>query len=581
MPIDPKSDPSGVKPEDGLQRGQDPNTLPGILARVRAELPMLTLRRSIGSKLILVLGVAMVVTFGALGFMNMRQSRRTVEDITFRHAARVSDVVVRSASHYMMRNDRLALYEMMATIADEPGVTRLRIINTDGRISFSTDPEEIGRMVDKGAELCNGCHSDPGTLSLSQAHERFRIYPHSNERVLAVVTPIKNEPACSNASCHAHPANQQVLGVLDTHMSLAEADASAASNDRRMLFYTVFAAGTIGLLSWMFIFRMVHQPLRTLQSGTDRLAKGELGFQIESESQDETGELAQSFNAMSRQLRDARDEITAWTHTLEGRVEQKTRELKRAHDQMMTVEKTLTIGEMAAVVAHEINNPLAGILTYAKLVKKWIQRGIDTREQKDEACECLDLVANESKRCGDLVRNLLTFSRRAPIHMESSDLNGIIERVIKLIKHRIDLQGVQVQVSSDASLPSVYCDPSQIEQVLLALVMNAIDAMPHGGNLWVSSRLMEHSEVELIVRDDGMGIPPELLPKIFEPFTTTKEVGKGVGLGCAISKGIVERHGGRIELKSELGVGTTFRVFLPLDARVSETAQTALAGATR
>jgi signal transduction histidine kinase len=104
--------------------------------------------------------------------------------------------------------------------------------------------------------------------------------------------------------------------------------------------------------------------------------------------------------------------------------------------------------------------------------------------------------------------------------------------------------------------------------------------MPHGGNLWISSRLVVPSEVELIVRDDGMGIPPELLPKIFEPFTTTKEVGKGVGLGCAISKGIVERHGGRIDLKSDLGVGTTFRVYLPLDARVSETAQTALAGTT-
>jgi two-component system NtrC family sensor kinase len=282
---------------------------------------------------------------------------------------------------------------------------------------------------------------------------------------------------------------------------------------------------------------------------------------------------------MSRQLREAHDEITAWTHTLEGRVDQKTRELKRAHDQMMTVEKTLTIGEMAAVVAHEINNPLAGILTYAKLVKKWLQRGIEPA-QKIEAEECLDLIASESKRCGDLVKNLLTFSHRSPIHMERTDLNSVINRAVKLIQHRTDMQGVQVQVSTDAALPAIYCDGSQIEQVLLALIMNAVDAMPHGGNLWISSRLLDAAEAELTVRDDGMGIPPELLPKIFEPFTTTKEVGKGVGLGCAISKGIVERHGGRIDLKSDLGVGTTFRVYLPLDARVSETAQTALAGTT-
>jgi two-component system, NtrC family, sensor kinase len=570
--------PSGLS-EGNRTRRWGLTSLPEILARLRAEMPLLAPRRSIGTKLILVLGAAMAITFGALGWMNMYQSRKTVEETTFRHAARVSDVVVRSASHYMMRNDRLALYEMMTTIADEPGVVRLRIINTAGQISFSTDPEEIGRTIDKGAELCNGCHADPASLALDQAHERFRIYSRNKERVLAVVTPINNEPSCSNASCHAHPEGQKVLGVLDTHMSLAEVDLSTASNDRRMLFYTLIAAITIGLLSWAFIFRMVHMPLRTLQSGTERLANGDLGFQIEAVGHDEPGELAHTFNTMSRQLRDARDENEAWTHTLEGRVEQKTRELKRAHDQMMTVEKTLTIGEMAAVVAHEINNPLAGILTYAKLVKKWLSRGI-TDAQKTEAEECLDLIASESKRCGDLVKNLLTFSHRSPIHMESTDLNSVILRAVKLIQHRTDMQGVQVQVSTDPALLPIYCDGSQIEQVLLALIMNAVDAMPHGGNLWISSRLVVPSEVELIVRDDGMGIPPELLPKIFEPFTTTKEVGKGVGLGCAISKGIVERHGGRIELKSDLGVGTTFRVYLPLDARVSETAQTALAGTT-
>jgi two-component system, NtrC family, sensor kinase len=569
--------PSG-SPEGQRTRRWGFKTLPEVLARVRTELPLLAPRRSIGTKLIVVLGAAMLITFGALGWMNMYQSRKTVEQTTFLHAARVSDVVVRSATNYMMRNDRLALYEMMTTIAEEPGVVRLRIINTEGRISFSTDPEEIGKTVDKGAELCSGCHTDPQSLSLADAHERFRIYRKEKQRVLAVVTPINNEPSCSTAACHAHPGSTKVLGVLDTHMSLSEVDLSTASNDRRMLFYTILAAGSIGLLSWIFIYRMVHMPLHKLKSGTDRLAKGDLGFQIEASGDDETGELAQSFNTMSRQLREAHDEITAWTHTLEGRVEQKTRELKRAHDQMMTVEKTLTIGEMAAVVAHEINNPLAGILTYAKLVRKWIQRGIG--DHKAEAEECLELIAAESKRCGDLVNNLLTFSHRSPIHMESTDLNTIIRRAIKLIQHRTDMQGVQVQVSTEAELPAVYCDGSQIEQVLLALIMNALDAMPHGGNLWVSSRLLPASEVELVVRDDGMGIPPELLPKIFEPFTTTKEVGKGVGLGCAISKGIVERHGGRIDLKSDLGVGTTFRVYLPLDARVSETAQTALAGIT-
>jgi two-component system NtrC family sensor kinase len=122
-------------------------------------------------------------------------------------------------------------------------------------------------------------------------------------------------------------------------------------------------------------------------------------------------------------------------------------------------------------------------------------------------------------------------------------------------------------VDLDRNLPPLHCDAAQIEQVALAMVINAIDAMPHGGNLWVSTRVLPGTEqIELQVRDDGVGIPPEILPQIFDPFTTTKEVGKGVGLGLAVSKGIVERHGGHIEVTSELGVGTTFRIILPIRA---------------
>ncbi len=536
---------------------------------------------SVSAKLLILLAVTLVVTFGLLGFLNIRLHRQHLEAQTLTAAERIGDVIKRSTSSYMMRNDRNGLYDMMSTMADEPGMVRLRIFNKEGRISFSTDPQEVETYVDKSAESCYICHAQAQPLTRVNRPDRFRIFrDKEGTRILAIITPIENQPACSNASCHAHPASQQILGVLDTNLSLAAADANLKDSSRKMLIYTAAAVVVIAFLSFLFVWRLVQVRMKLLKRGTEKLRRGELGYQIDIHSKDEIGEVAQSFNRMSSELLDAREEITAWTHTLEGRVEEKTRELKRAHEQMMTVQKTLTIGEMAAVVAHEINNPLAGILTYAKLVKRWAQRGISTEPEKTEASECLDLIANESKRCGDLVRNLLTFSRRSPIHMENTDLNAVIERVVKLTKHRTEMQGVQVQVSADSSLPSAYCDASQIEQVLLALVMNAIDAMPHGGNLWISSQLVEGQEVELTVRDDGMGIPPELLPKIFEPFTTTKEVGKGIGLGCAISKGIVERHGGRIELKSDLGVGTTFRVYLPLDARVSETVQSALAGTT-
>lgn len=549
--------------------------VPGWISRVRSYLG---LQRYISAKLVLLLVGAMAFTLVTLGALHIYTSRRTVEKTTLGQAQLMSDVIRRSISHHMMRNDRLAIYEMMSTMADEPGVVRLRIINPEGKISFSTDPDEIERVIDKRAELCTTCHKTDRVTD--RANDRARMYTHAGGRAIAVITPINNEPACSNAACHAHPESQKVLGVLDTHLSMAAADAAIAQNNRWLLATVIVAIVFCVATIWWFVWQMVHKPLKVLQAGTDRLASGGLGHQIEVTSIDEVGQLASSFNTMSRQLFEAQTQIKAWAQTLETRVEKKTKELKRAHDQMMNVEKMLTIGEMAAVVAHEINNPLAGILTYAKLVKKWVTRGINDEQTKQEACDCLDLIASESRRCGDLVKNLLVFSRRSPIHMENTDLNAIVARSMRLVQHRIDLQSIQVQSSLQQDLPMAYCDGSQIEQVLLALVMNAIDAMPHGGNLWISTRQLPGSEIELQVRDDGMGIPPELMPKIFEPFTTTKEVGKGVGLGLAVSRGIIERHSGRIELQSELGVGTQFRVILPLDARVSEAAQTALANAS-
>jgi two-component system NtrC family sensor kinase len=272
---------------------------------------------------------------------------------------------------------------------------------------------------------------------------------------------------------------------------------------------------------------------------------------------------------MSNQLKAEHNENVAWTRTLEQRVEQKTRELKRAHEHALHTEKMASIGKMAAVLAHEINNPLSGILTYAKLLHKWMNAADGGKSHSHDICDSLDLIASESRRCGDLVKNLLTFSRTTPINLQPTNLNQVIERSLRLIQHQLDLNAIQVQAELEPELPLVICDGAQIEQVLLALMMNALDAMPQGGNLWVTTRLnREDNAVRIVVRDDGCGIPPEILPRLFEPFLTTKETGRGVGLGLAISRSILERHNGDIEVQSEVGRGTTFTVTLPWDGDV-------------
>ncbi len=532
------------------------------------------LTHSLSAKLNVLLLGAMVVIFALLGYLNVRLHRRHLEQNTLLSAERISDVIKQSTTDYMLRNDREGLYRTIQTIASQPGMVKIRIFDQDGKITYTTDPAELNHVVDKSAEACYGCHTQSQPLARLNRPDRFRIYRNS-ERVLGIITPIENRPACSNAACHAHPADQQILGVIDTNLSLARADVQLAESSRRLIFYTACALLLIACLSWFFIWRVVGNPVKALERGTKRLAAGELGYQIGVDSKDEIGELAQSFNEMSRQLQAEHNQNLAWTHTLEERVDQKTSELKRAHEHALHTEKMASIGKMAAVLAHEINNPLSGILTYSKLLRKWMEREWnvgreggpesgpeDSRHQ--EIREALDLIASESRRCGDLVKNLLTFSRATPMNLQPTDLNQVIGRSLRLVQHQLDLAGIHVEPQLDPNLPLVQCDAAQIEQVLLALIMNAIDAMPQGGNLWLATSFEhEPTQARIRVRDDGSGIPPDVLPRIFEPFLTTKETGRGVGLGLAISRSILERHRGTIEVQSELGRGTTFILTLP------------------
>ncbi|MFZ0999970.1 MAG: ATP-binding protein [Candidatus Sulfotelmatobacter sp.] len=532
----------------------------------RVDLVRRRLTRSISAKLIGSLLAVMVVIFALLGYVNIRLHRQQLEADRLASAERISDVIKRSATYYMLRNDREGLYHVIRTLADQQGMVKVRIFDQEGRISYSTDSGEVNHVLDKSAEACYGCHVRSQPLTRLNRPDRFRIYRNAGgQRVLGIITPIENQASCSNAECHAHPASQQVLGVLDTNLSLAQADSQLRVSSARMLSYTAGAMLLVVLFSWLFVWRVVARPINALENGTEHLARGELGYQIEVRSQDEVGDLAHSFNDMSLQLRAANEQIMTWAKTLEDRVDEKTKELRSAHDHVLHVEKMASLGKMAAVVAHEVNNPLSGILTYAKLLRKWVASGQAGNDKRDEAMECLELIATESRRCGELIKNLLSLSRSAPMNLQSVDLHEVINRSLLLVRHQLEHAGIDLQLKLEEDMPRLHCDAAQIEQVLLALIMNAIDAMPRGGNLWIANLLNDdETEISIEVRDDGAGIAPDVLPQIFEPFMTTKEHGRGVGLGLAISRGIVERHNGRIEVESHLGKGTTFTLTLPV-----------------
>ncbi len=517
-------------------------------------------------RLFVILAAALLLLFAVHAVLVQHFQTLAIEGQARTAAARNGDLIRQSLLTSMLRNERDRTTEMIAAYGREPGVEAVRVYNQLGVITYSSAGREIGTVVDRRAEACTVCHAAAQPLTAVPTTERARIYRKPDtHRVLGLIVPIANEPRCSSAACHAHPASTAVLGVLDVQMSLAAVDAASAEARRRAL----LLAAAVVLLSMgvvaVVLYRAVYRPIHELKRGTDRLAAGDLDVAIDLPRSDELGLLAGSFNRMAKSLRDADAELREWSRTLEERVNEKTRELAYLNAQLVHVEKTASLGRMAATVAHELNNPLAGILTYAKLTARRVNRLVPEGPERDRMVEALDLIQSESLRCGNIVRNLLTYARQGSAEFKTASLHELVEQALRLVAHHIELRGVTAVRELTLADDRIECDPEQVEQALLALLVNAVEAMGEGGRLTVrtESDPARPGAVRLSVADTGVGMSPEVRSRIFDPFFSTKHEAKGVGLGLAVVYGIVQRHEGRIEVESAPSQGTTFIITLP------------------
>jgi two-component system NtrC family sensor kinase len=483
-----------------------------------------------------------------------------------------SELIQQATRLGMLRNHKEDVAEVLRTVAATPGVIGVRIYDKKGVIVYSAEPREIGERVDWNAEECVACHQGAARPRNLPAGDLVREFQDGDgRRVLGLINPIENAADCSNSGCHAHAPQNVILGVLDVKMSLAETDRRLSRAKNLTVTAGILLALAVGGSSGLFIQRFVRRPVRALIAGTERVAQGDLAARCEvgaHNEHNEMGRLADAFNRMTRRLAAVQEENDEWARTLEKRVLQETEQRSRAQHQVLHMEKMASLGTLAATVAHELNNPLAGILNYAKLVDRILADGAGRPGDPEEVQRFLRIIQQEAGRCGKIVRNFLLFSRQSGGEMVLQALNPVIEHALAIVRHHLEMGSVALIWEPLLGDDQIVCDAGQIQQALVDLFVNAVEAMPEGGTLTVGVRAVD-DRLEIVVADTGMGIAADALPRIFEPFFTTKEKGSGAGLGLPVVYGIVERHGGRIDVESEVGKGTTFRLSLPRRQGVS------------
>ncbi|NOZ95317.1 MAG: HAMP domain-containing protein [Acidobacteria bacterium] len=521
------------------------------------------MRRSIAAKLSLIISLSLVIIFGATAFLNLKIQERAGMRILRLNGAQLANLVAGATRTAMLHNDREQIQKTIDTLARQRDIERIRIIQKGGRIAYSTDPAEIGTILDMRQEQCMSCHRRNNPPERLPMELRARVVYRGNHRVLGITQTIRNEPDCSNASCHVHGPDEHLLGVLDVNLALGPYDRARRESAAELLVASLLGIILVVGITVLASQRMVHKPVRKLIRETRKIAAGDLSARVPEVSDDEIGVLARTFNRMARDLEVARSELLEWGRTLEDRVRQKTEELQRAQYQILQVEKMASLGKLAAVVAHEINNPLASVVTYAKILVRRL-RSREMTEECRENLEYLEAISSEATRCGEIVSQLLAFARRRGGEFGPTDINQVVEKSLFLVHHKLELSNVEARTNLAENLPEIVADSSQIQQALMALLINACQAMEGtGGEVRLTTRPGEAGGVEVEVADTGPGMPPEVAQHAFEPFFTTKEQGEGIGLGLSVVYGIVERHGGTIQLDTAIGKGCRFTISLP------------------
>jgi len=484
-------------------------------------------------------------------------------------------ILAMQAESGVLFEDRQELDELLQKFHIFENIRCAIIYNREGEIlsqtgewdeNSTTRIREIGHLSEPDAPLCNDYYVEDanGHVYIDLNHPVMSRVERLDRENLGITGGIDASLARTFVSEHLGDI-RLVLSLEGVNKSIAEARLAA------IILTLLVVVATIAFIT--FFIRFVTKPLKMLVAVTDQVARGDLGQRVQLQQHDELGQLAATFNKMIESLQQSRNEIEDYNRTLEEKIIQRTLELEEAQAQLIQSEKMSAIGQLAAGVAHELNNPLGGILGYAQFTLEKMKKkspGQLADKEVTSFIRYLTDIETQARRCKAIVQNLLRFSRsRRDSDFEAVDVRSIIEDTVTFVEHQLHMNQIELKLEFDADLPTIQGSGGQLQQVFTNLIINAMHASAPETSITIKSRYSPAlgefgGAVELQFIDQGSGIEPENIKKIFEPFFTTKEVGKGTGLGLSVSYGIIKDHGGEIKVDSVVGRGTTFTLILPV-----------------
>ncbi len=517
--------------------------------------------KSIAAKLIIATGLLIVALSFIFWFATLKKQENDIMSIALKYGGSFVEFAKESSRHSMLTQNNEQTQEILETLSTPEGVQGVRIFDHEGTVAFSSEKEDIGKPVNKDSISCKGCHTDPGTGTLLPNAKSWSVYKDTEDATaLKLISQIPNEASCASSSCHLSPEHQKIIGFVEADLSLALLDEALFKQGLALTAYVVIFVIAVSIFLGIINYKIVTNPVQKLSDGMEKVAGGDLEHSVKIDSIDEIGVLASTFNSMITDLKEAADQKARWTQTLEEEVAKKTEEIQRTQTGLIQTEKLASLGRMAAGVAHAINNPLTGVVTFSHLMKQRCEPGSDDAED-------LDVIIEQAERCAKIIKNLLTFARATPSEKGQIVVNNVISKTMTLVKNQEKFHNVKFHMDLTKDQLVANGDGTQFQQICLNMFLNAADAMKLRGDITIKSHQVEENgkpHAEIIFSDTGSGIKEENLPKLFEPFFTTKPVDKGTGLGLSITHGIVKHLGGSIRVESTLGEGTSFIVRLPL-----------------